>query len=525
MGVELLKLNISDTAAMGARVVSQLNDTATLINARIASINNGSTSGLATKLNIADTAAMGVRVTSQLNDTATLINARIASINNGSTSGLATKLNISDTAGMGLRVTSQLNDTATLINARIAAEQLRAVTGEDLRVKYSDTAAMGVRVVSQLNDTSTLINARIASLGTGSAADVAAEKTRAIGVELLKLNIADTAAMGVRVVSQLNDTATLINARIASINNGSITGLATKLNIADTAAMGVRVTSQLNDTATLINARIASIGTGSSADVLAEKNRAMGVELLKANILSPDFTGVPTAPTALPGTTTTQIATTEFVTSSVATATPDASVSVKGKVQLAGDLGGSAALPTVVTVGGSTSSDINIATLAANAATDLNTASKIVARDASGNFTATTITAALSGNATTATNLQPGGTAGQVLTSNGGTNAPTWSSSSVKSFAIKTGNYTVGDADYTVLMNATSTNLTVTLPSPSGTNSGRIIIVGKADETANTLTFSPAINLTVSTTITSLNFATTYTLQSDGSNWWVVYKN
>ena len=39
-------------------------------------------------------------------------------------------------------------------------------------------------------------------------------------------------------------------------------------------------------------------------------------------------------------------------------------------------------------------------------ATDANTASKVVARDASGNFSAGTITAALSGNATTATTLQ-----------------------------------------------------------------------------------------------------------------------
>ncbi len=39
-------------------------------------------------------------------------------------------------------------------------------------------------------------------------------------------------------------------------------------------------------------------------------------------------------------------------------------------------------------------------------ATNLNTVSTIVARDGSGNFTAGTITAALSGNATTATTLQ-----------------------------------------------------------------------------------------------------------------------
>jgi hypothetical protein len=78
-------------------------------------------------------------------------------------------------------------------------------------------------------------------------------------------------------------------------------------------------------------------------------------------------------------------------------------------------------------------------------ATDANTASKVVARDASGNFSAGTITASLSGNATSATNLAGGaasqipyqtgagatsfianGTAGQVLTS-AGAGTPVWS--------------------------------------------------------------------------------------------------
>jgi hypothetical protein len=47
-------------------------------------------------------------------------------------------------------------------------------------------------------------------------------------------------------------------------------------------------------------------------------------------------------------------------------------------------------------------------------ATDANTASKVVARDASGNFSAGTITAALSGNATSATNVA-GGAANRII--------------------------------------------------------------------------------------------------------------
>ena len=77
-------------------------------------------------------------------------------------------------------------------------------------------------------------------------------------------------------------------------------------------------------------------------------------------------------------------------------------------------------------------------------ATSANTASKVVARDASGNFSANTITASLTGTASTATNLAGGGagqlpyqsgsgatamlaagTSGQLLQSNGAA-APTW---------------------------------------------------------------------------------------------------
>jgi hypothetical protein len=58
---------------------------------------------------------------------------------------------------------------------------------------------------------------------------------------------------------------------------------------------------------------------------------------------------------------------------------------------------------TVATVGASTAANIHSAELAANAATNLNTVSTIVKRDSSGNFVAGTITAALTGNASTAT--------------------------------------------------------------------------------------------------------------------------
>jgi Repeat of unknown function (DUF5907) len=82
---------------------------------------------------------------------------------------------------------------------------------------------------------------------------------------------------------------------------------------------------------------------------------------------------------------------------------PDASSGTKGKLQLAGDLSGTAVSPTVATVGGSAAADINTATLLANGATNLNTRNTLVKRDASGNFSANLISANLVGNATSST--------------------------------------------------------------------------------------------------------------------------
>ncbi len=74
----------------------------------------------------------------------------------------------------------------------------------------------------------------------------------------------------------------------------------------------------------------------------------------KADLNSPVFTGTPSLPTGTTGVTqtsgnnSTALATTAFVQTAMASATVvDADATTKGKIQLAGDLGGTAALPTV----------------------------------------------------------------------------------------------------------------------------------------------------------------------------------
>ena len=105
-------------------------------------------------------------------------------------------------------------------------------------------------------------------------------------------------------------------------------------------------------------------------------------------------------------------------------------------------------------------------------ATSANTASKVVARDASGNFSANIITAALTGNASTTTNLGGGGaytvvyqsaagttaylangTTGQVLTANTGA-APTWAASSSNAYTRTSYTATAGQTSFAVTYTA-----------------------------------------------------------------------
>ena len=154
----------------------------------------------------------------------------------------------------------------------------------------------------------------------------------------------------------------------------------------------------------------------------------------------------------------TQNAVKTYVDAQILTATiADADATTRGKIQLAGDLTGSATAP-VIASGAVTSAkildativnadiataaaieDTKLATIAtsgkvsnsATTATDVNTASAIVARDASGNFNAGTITANLTGNVTGNLSGNATNVTGTVAVANGGTGVATAAANAV----------------------------------------------------------------------------------------------
>ena len=169
-------------------------------------------------------------------------------------------------------------------------------------------------------------------------------------------------------------------------------------------------------------------------------------------------------------------------------------------------------------------------------ATSANTASTIVARDASGNFSAGTITAALSGNATTATsatsatsattatNLAGGsagtvpyqsaagttvqlaaGTSGQVLKSNGAA-APSWVNGTISGISLGSNLATLTFGTYLTGTSYNGSTAVTLATNATNANTASTIVARDASGnfSAGTITATLSGNATTSTTATNL---------------------
>jgi hypothetical protein len=242
---------------------------------------------------------------------------------------------------------------------------------------------------------------------------------------------------------------------------------------------------------------IANGGTG--ATTAADALTALGAQ---AANLSTDITADAASLEKYPAVKTVK----DYVDASVTSGAPDATTSLKGKVQLAGDLAGtgSAAGAPIISNNAITTVKINadavtsakildgeivnadisataaiedtkLATIStvgkirnsATTADDANTASAIVARDAGGNFAAGTITADLTGTASKATNIA-GGAVGAIpyQTAANTTGLLTGNALATKKFLTQSGNGTLADAP--VWAGVAVSDITGTLPVANG---------------------------------------------------------
>lgn len=84
-------------------------------------------------------------------------------------------------------------------------------------------------------------------------------------------------------------------------------------------------------------------------------------------------------------------------------------------------------------------------------------------------------------------------------------------------------NYTILDTDSTILCDAATNGILLTLPVAAPGNSGKTFVISRLDNIAsNLLSFSEGLKLVGGATVSSLNYARTLRVQSDGTNWNVI---
>ena len=172
---------------------------------------------------------------------------------------------------------------------------------------------------------------------------------------------------------------------------GSLSGNASTATLATIATIAGNITATNNTTLTSLS-NLNTVGTITSGTISVTTNIKTSSTLTAGTITYPNAHGTSGQVLSTTGSGT--------LTWTTTAAPSDASSSAKGLVQLAGDLGGTSSSPTVNSIGGVSSSTIGTINTTVTAATNNNTVSTIVKRDASGNFSAGTITAALTGNVT-----------------------------------------------------------------------------------------------------------------------------
>jgi len=92
------------------------------------------------------------------------------------------------------------------------------------------------------------------------------------------------------------------------------------------------------------------------------------------------------------------------------------------------------------------------------------------------------------------------------------------------SVAAKTADYTLTASDYTALVTCSSVNITITLPAAASVVAGKVYNIKKVDATAYTVIIDGDSSETIdgATTFTLTSQYENLTIQSNGSNWFIL---
>jgi hypothetical protein len=298
------------------------------------------------------------------------------SLNDNSTKIATTEYVASALADASGSITNSVQDATTTSKGKI-------MLGGDL----GGTAAAPL-VLSVGGKTSDSIAATVVGFGNGTSANLASTFVKRDANGNFIANSISSNLIG-------NVTGN-VTGNITGNLTGTVTGNATNVSgIVAVANGGTGASTQIN---ARTNLGIGNIDNTSDANKPVSTAQQAALDL-KANLNSPTFTGLPVLPTGAVAVTqalgdnSKKIATTEYVANALADASgsitnsvQDATTTSKGKILLAGDLGGTASLPTVLNIGNKTKDEIVAGVTLANNATSDNLANSIVKRDANGNL-------------------------------------------------------------------------------------------------------------------------------------------
>jgi len=443
-----------DTLSLSNRLNAKLSitDTALMLSSRIARDTILLSERISSKVSIADTSVM---LSSRFaRDTAAISNRINLKLNITDTALMLSRRFTRDTAALSNRINLKLNtaDTAAMLTNYLAA----ILTKENAVNKSTDTSLGGLSPSNNLFPTQLAVKKYIennaATISSSSTGNVVDATTSIKGKIQLAGDLGGTAAnpQVLSIGGILKDTlAEAINLMKASTPDNIVNYIVRRSPVGDFSGSTItantfrgnltgnvtgnvtgnitgNVIGSLTGNATNVSGIVALTngGTGANSATSAKTNLGLGnidntSDLnkpistaqqtaldLKANLASPSFTGLVVLPTGTTGVTqslndnSTKLATTAYVANALADASgsitnsvADATTISKGKILLAGDLAGTATLPTVNTVGGKTKDSIAFSVNAYATSTNTNLANTLVKRDGSGNFSAGNISA------------------------------------------------------------------------------------------------------------------------------------